>query len=606
MSADRGSNRQAQPGQNLAGPVTLVALCLLVLSSMGAAYVAAHLGNQFAGTGEPVPKGFGDTVQGVLKGTVHWPTASTVVFAGLLGGLLLLVLLVVVTVVRRRRRGGRADWTAGVLGRGREIEGISRKKVAETANRLGVDESTPGMVLGRTVAAPHQVVFADWESTAVLVAGPRFGKSTSYVIPHILDAPGAVLATANKRDVSDATRDVRAAAGSRPWVFDPQRVALESPTWWWNPLSYVTDEVKAANLAEHFAANSRPADAKTDAYFEPEGKDLLRDLLLAAALDGRPITDAYRWTTRPDDRTAIDILERHGYDLNADNLSAANAMADKQRSGVFGTAKQMASCLTIRSVLPWVTDDGSRRPHFDPDEFVRQGETLYSLSREGRGNVGGLVTALTVAVCEAAEEIATASPGGRLAVPLSGVLDEAANVCRWSDLPNLYSHYGSRGIILEVVLQGWSQGVEVWGRNGMNKLWSSSNVKTYAGNVAELDFLKMLSELIGTYDKRTQSVSTRATGGVFNSGTQLSTQLQREHIFEPADLAALPRGRAIVLSAGNRPTLVETVPWMNGPHAAAVNASIRAHEPVRAAAASRAAAGLVQAQAVAREAGETL
>ena len=42
------------------------------------------------------------------------------------------------------------------------------------------------------------------------------------------------------------------------------------------------------------------------------------------------------------------------------------------------------------------------------------------------------------------------------------VLDEAANVCRWRDLPNLYSHYGSRGIILMTILQSWSQGVEVW------------------------------------------------------------------------------------------------------------------------------------------------
>ena len=43
----------------------------------------------------------------------------------------------------------------------------------------------------------------------------------------------------------DATRDVREKAG-QVWVFDPQGIALEEPTWWWNPLSYVTDEVKAA------------------------------------------------------------------------------------------------------------------------------------------------------------------------------------------------------------------------------------------------------------------------------------------------------------------------------------------------------------------------
>jgi len=47
------------------------------------------------------------------------------------------------------------------------------------------------------------------------------------------------------------------------------------------------------------------------------------------------------------------------------------------------------------------------------------------------------VTALTVAICEAAEERAKVSPGGRLPIPLVVVLDEAANVCRWRELPNL-------------------------------------------------------------------------------------------------------------------------------------------------------------------------
>ena len=38
------------------------------------------------------------------------------------------------------------------------------------------------------------------------------------------------------------------------------------------------------------------------------------------------------------------------------------------------------------------------------------GGTLYSLSKEGRGTAGPLVTALTVAVVEAAEELAVDAP----------------------------------------------------------------------------------------------------------------------------------------------------------------------------------------------------
>ena len=86
-------------------------------------------------------------------------------------------------------------------------------------------------------------------------------------------------------------------------------------------------------------------------------------------------------------------------------------------------------------------------------------------------------------------------------MPLVVVLDEAANVCRWPELPNLYSHYGSRGIVLMTFLQSWSQGVDVWGRDGMRKLWSAATVKVYGGGVADADFLEDLSRLIGDYDE---------------------------------------------------------------------------------------------------------
>jgi hypothetical protein len=46
-----------------------------------------------------------------------------------------------------------------------------------------------------------------------------------------------------------------------------------------------------------------------------------------------------------------------------------------------------------------------------------------------------------------------------------------------------------------------------------------------------------------------------------------------EPIFTVADLQSLPRGRALLLSAGNRPTLLRAVPWMDGPHAEAITAS---------------------------------
>jgi TraM recognition site of TraD and TraG len=315
-----------------------------------------------------------------------------------------------------------------------------------------------------------------------------------------------------------------------------------------------------------------------DAFFEPAGQDLLAGMLLAAALGRKRITQVFTWLSEPTNEQAVDILRLHEYDLIAADVQGVIMAPDKQRGGVFGTARQMAACLKIRAIDRWVAPvggnvTGDRRPHFDPDAFVRGTGTLYSLSKEGQGSAGALVTALTAAVVEAAEEYATTQPGGRLAVPMLVVLDEAANVCRWKNLPDLYSHYGSRGIPIMSLFQSWAQGQVVFGREGMRKLWSASNVKLYLGGVSEADFLRELSELVGDYDKSTSSVS-------YNKGLRSTNhQLRRERILDASELAALPRGRAVMLSSGSPAALIETVPWMKGKHATAVRASIAAHDP---------------------------
>ncbi len=551
----------------------------------GAVWVAVKIGHRLAGVSTVTTDPFAVLV-GVLRGKVPWPRESTYVLIA--GGLTLILsgCLVLWVLARRRKKSTRVDRASRFMGVGRDIEPITAAHVAQTAARLHVTES-PGLPIGVTIAG-GQLLLASWEDTQCDIWGPRTGKTTSRAIPAVLEAPGSVLATSNKRDLVDATRDVRADSGP-VWVFDPQGIASEEPRWWWNPLGYVTDEVKAAKMAEHFAAGSRAPGAKTDAFFDGAAQDLLAGLLLAASLSDRPITDVYSWLTRPNNDEAVDVLYRHGFDLTADTVAGVITAPDRQRGGVFGTAQQMATCLTNRQVAHWVTPGGSARAEFNAQDFARTpGGTLYSLSKEGRGTAGPLVTALTVAVAEAAEELANRSPGGRLRVPLVVPLDEAANVCRWLELPNIYSHYGSRGILLMTFLQSWSQGVGVWGESGMRTLWSASNIKVYGGGVDEKEFLEHLAAVIGDYDKRSASVS-------YGRGyRQYSQQLRRERILDVADLAALPKGRAIVFASGARPTLIRTIPWMTGSHADAVRASIAAHDPKASATLTQSAADLAE------------
>lgn len=163
-----------------------------------------------------------------------------------------------------------------------------------------------------------------------------------------------MIATSNKRDIVDVTRPIRSEAG-QVWVSDPQAVAEEESSWWWNPLSYVMNEATAGNMASHFAAGSREPGTKPDAYFDPAGQNLLKALLLAAALNAAPITQVYTWLTRPHDEAPADLLRGAGFDLLADMVIGHIREPEKQRAGVYGTARQMVSCLTDRDVSQWVT-----------------------------------------------------------------------------------------------------------------------------------------------------------------------------------------------------------------------------------------------------------
>jgi type IV secretory pathway TraG/TraD family ATPase VirD4 len=417
-------------------------------------------------------------------------------------------------------------------------------------------------------------VFASWEDTAVLIAGPRTNKTTAYAIPMLLAAPGAALATSNKRDVLDATRALRTETGD-VWVFDPQHVAAEPPRWWWDPTAFVLgrdgrpEPARAARLAAQLVASTTPADARADAYFDTEKTNLLALLLLAAAVGGHPTAAIWRWLCDPADEEPGAVLTGAGHDVHARALDALASLPDRQREGVYGSARAVVGFLLDPDVTEWITPT-VERPAFDPSAFARSGDTLYLLSREGSGGAAPLVAALTMAVTDALEQAATASPGGRLAVPFVGVLDEAANICRLRDLDSLYSHYGSRGICLVTILQSWAQGAGAWGPVGMEKLWSAANVAVYGGGVDDATFLDRLSRLVGVHERVAHQ---RSTG----HGRDTRTRSLVERTTLPiAELRRLPAGRALVFASGTAPFLLAARPWWTGPHAAAIEAALTA------------------------------
>lgn len=581
-----GTEGPRRPPTGEIAPWLILGGSTTVLLGVGVTWSAAWAATQLDDGFTPsMPRNPFTYTIGLVRGSAQWPGTTATVLVVMEVLLLTAAAFGLWRALRRGNRVPSVDRAARHLGHGSALAKLSWEGAAATAARLGVQSQTPGVFIGRSVTGGVDL-YGSWEDMHVDIWGPRTGKTTRRAIPAICNAPGAVLVTSNKRDIVDATRGPRVAAGD-VWVFDPQSVADEDPVWYWNPLTYVTGVATARKMAAHFALGSRSQEARTDAYFDPAGQDLVANLLLAAAEGDYPLTHIYSWLTNPKDDEPARILRDAGHDMPADSVEGVIAAPEKQRGGIYGTAAQMVSFLLNPSVHPWISAE--KRPgrrEFHPAKFIASGGTLYSLSREGRDSAGPLVTALTVAVVEAAETAATRQPGGRLAVPLLGVLDEAANVCRWGDLPDLYSHYGSRGIILMTILQSWDQGVEVWGERGMAKLWSAANVRTYGGGASSTNFLGDLSQLAGEHEVHTISTSYQPPQqggmGLFNSKST-SHSTRRERVLEVSDLGAMPPGRALVLASGTPPALVATIPWWETEHADAISASLATHNPTPAA-----------------------
>jgi type IV secretory pathway TraG/TraD family ATPase VirD4 len=537
----------------------LVAMGVLLLAAAGVVSVWT-LAGWWTGTAT----GFVNPVLAIRDGQ-PWTGAHTA--AAVLVAVIVLAVIVVAIVIAARRGRDRspADRAAPKMGAGNSIKPLLPAALRKRHERMGIPAQFVGITVGHTVAGSVPVR-ASYEDTVTVIAGPRRNKSASIVTPNILAAPGSLLATSVKPDILADTLPVRAAAGT-VYIFDPQRLAsaYRGHDCWWNPLAGVRTVEDASNLAAVFASATYGAEGDKDPFFPQTGRTLMSRYLFAAAVAGEYLPTVTAWLGREDDPTPIEILELD-YPHVAAEVEAMQQMTERTRSGVFAYAREALSFLSSESVREWVQPHYDGHPEFDPQQLVTApSDTLYLFSEEGPGSAGPLIAALTRAVLTAAEHTARQEPSGRLQKPFMAILDEAGNICRIPDLPDKYTTYGSRGIIVLTILQTQEQGEQVWGVTGFGKLWASSTVRVFGGGNASNTFLRDLSELIGDYEYTERSESTH------DGKRSLNRSRNSERIMDVSDLASLTLGRMVVFASGCRPALVRSIPWWKDKQLAKLN-----------------------------------
>lgn len=522
-------------------------------------------------TGAPVA---GASPATLFRMVVHWTAVwpGSPITSGVVAALLdtAVVALVVrgVLLVRRWYRNPSGLATLD------QVRDLTPRPAARTATRLRASlrdadpkklpASDRGVLLGDHIPSAVELRGSD-EDTYVAVMAPRAGKSTALAIPVAEEAPGALLMTSNKADVYAATRYSRSGSGA-VWALDTQGVAQIRRAMWWDMIAQAETLEGAERLASHFVHQTTGEQA--DPFWSQSAADLLVGLFRAAWWDGGTARDVMTWLADPKERAPLKVLHRHEPVL-AEQVDSSVNIAEETQSGIYQHARTAMSALRDENVLAWVTPD-PLLPRFDPERFATGTDTLYLLSKKG-GPASAVVAALTDAVLTAATEAAERA-GGRLPEPMRAVLDEAANICRIADLPDLYSHLGSRGITPFVILQSYRQGVKAWGEVGMDALWSAATKKIVGVGVDDWNFAQGIATLIGHHSVYRGSTSTS------KEGRSRSVSEQREQILDPGEIRSLRKGTALLLSTGMPVAQISLRPWYEEQRMAHIGPQAKAEE----------------------------
>lgn len=481
------------------------------------------------------------------------------------------VLVVVsIGVGRYRRRRGHAERG---LAHGGDLARFSRRTVIDGAPQIlgqrDCDPKRSGLLVGRDVQTGQQV-WLPKESTILVLAPPRSGKTSGTVAPAVVDHYGPVVATGVRRDIMLWTHPWRVATGAPMWLCEPMLPpgttlpAGVQPVRW-SPVAGCDSLVNADLRAEALFA-ALPAAGSNDTYWRGHGQTMLASYLMAAAHRGGTIRDVLNWSDRDSDRSPAEVLrwaaeqfddpiDRDTLNSTASEVEAAIAQDPRYKAGVTGQVLQAIRPFRlphIRRMCDIPIDES-----FDPAELLSSSGTVWMLGSEShQRQAAGVCTALTAAIVEVARELGR--DAGRLRPPLLLALDEAVNVAPIPRLEQLLSTGGGSGIQTIVVLQSLAAARNAWGKELGDALLDFNNAKIVLGGLSDADDLQDLSTLLGVREERVVQTSRSGRAGMFDAG-DYSWSWRQVPVMRPDEIRKLDsekRGHALLIARSGRGVLV--------------------------------------------------
>jgi len=467
----------------------------------------------------------------------------------------------------RRRRG---------FARGAEVSKFLGARAAQKRARtlrpqLG-KKATAQDVAWKVGSSRGIETFVSIEDSVIVIGPPRSGKGFRFIINAILDWPGPLITTSTRNDNLAATMAMRQQMGTVT-VFDPQKLSGIRSTLRISPMTGCEDPMVAEQRAAALVHGSGLGASSNNQEWAGAAREVLAQLLLAAAVDGRTVRDLARWGGNPElAREAVDILEQAGPPGWSTSLDAVLGGDEKLLAnkwfGVSGAVAPLRIPQIAEAMTPLPGEDV-----FDPIDFLSGRNTLYLIgTRSGAGSAGGYLAALMDDIVEQARRRALSLPGSRLDPPLGLILDEIANIFSWPSLPTIMADGGGIGISPLVVLQARTQAETAWSRAEMDSVFSAATAKMLLGGSSDVAFLRDMQELLGQreLDRKTRSWS--------ESGTSMSKQSELRALITPEEMRRMPQSIGLLSYRNVRPVLLDLDAWIDRDDAKAVKRGKRETE----------------------------
>lgn len=117
-----------------------------------------------------------------------------------------------------------------------------------------------------------------------------------------------------------------------------------------------------------------------------------------------------------------------------------------------------------------------------------------------------LMTTLVRIVCRAAEKAAYATTRRRLPAPLVVEPRRVREPREVDELPELFSYYGSLGMVVSAYFPFISQAENLFGETRFRTFWDAAEPAVFGGGSIDERFLEGISKILGEYDEEPPSV----------------------------------------------------------------------------------------------------